>query len=190
MLEARSALPPAGPVLILRAVHRPMRSTELSSGGGRVFGKKRRKSKKTQAGAGATAAFADLQAAATGHGGANGPQQDGAGAPLLPPAGEPGSRIGRYTIVETLGQGGMGKVYLARDAVIGRDIALKVITIRPDLSEEEAGHYPQRFLREAQAARAPIHPNIVAVHRICPGPPSGKPFKLIEHRPGPGLKKM
>src|SRR3989442_1038614 len=190
MLEARSALPPAGPVLILRAVHRPMRSTELSSGGGRVFGKKRRKSKKTQAGAGATAAFADLQAAATGHGGANGPQQDGAGAPLLPPAGEPGSRIGRYTIVEPVGQGGMGKVYLARDAVIGRDIALKVITIRPDLSEEEAGQYRERFLREAQAAGALIHPNIVAVHDIGQDAASGSPYIVMEHVPGQDLKKV
>ena len=155
-----------------------------------MFGKKRRKSKKTQAGAGATAAFADLQAAATGHGGANGPQQDGAGAPLLPPAGEPGSRIGRYTIVETLGQGGMGKVYLARDAVIGRDIALKVITIRPDLSEEEAGQYRERFLREAQAAGALIHPNIVAVHDIGQDAASGSPYIVMEHVPGQDLKKV
>src|SRR3989442_16029940 len=109
MLEARSALPPAGPVLILRAVHRPMRSTELSSCGGRVFGKKRRKSKKTQAGAGATAAFADLQAAATGHGGANGPQQDGAGAPPLPPPGGPAPRLVRFTVVEALRPGGVGQ---------------------------------------------------------------------------------
>src|SRR2546428_8248005 len=99
MLEARSALPPAGPVLILRAVHRPMRSTELSSCGGRVFGKKRRKSKKTQAGAGATAAFADLKAAATGHGGANGPQQDGAEVPALLPARATGCRSTRFTVV-------------------------------------------------------------------------------------------
>ncbi len=46
-------------------------------------------------------------------------------------------RIGRYTIQDILGQGGMGTVYLGRDPVIGRNVAIKVIRLRDDLSEEE-----------------------------------------------------
>ncbi len=96
-----------------------------------MFEKKKRKSKKQ--GGHADGQVDGQDAAAAG-------EESAAGAaPSGPPAGEPGSRIGRYTIESTLGQGGMGKVYLARDPVIGRNVALKVITIRPDLSDEEAG---------------------------------------------------
>jgi protein kinase-like protein len=107
-----------------------------------------------------------------------------------PPPGEPGSRIGRYTIESTLGQGSMGKVYLAQDPVIGRKVALKVITIRPDLSDAEAGQYRERFLREAQAAGALIHPNIVAVHDVGQDPATRSPYIVMEHVPGQDLKKV
>ena len=143
-----------------------------------MFGKKKRRSKK-QDGSGAgqvdgqdTAAAGDVSAAAAA------------------PPGEPGSRIGRYTIESTLGQGGMGKVYLARDPVIGRNVALKVITIRPDLSDEEAGQYRERFLREAQAAGALLHPNIVAVHDVGQDPATRSPYIVMEHVPGQDLKKV
>ncbi|OLD65133.1 MAG: hypothetical protein AUI47_02815 [Acidobacteria bacterium 13_1_40CM_2_68_5] len=155
-----------------------------------MFGKKKRKPKKTHAGEAVTGdGSADLQSVSTEDGHA-GPQDEDAHLRKLAPAGEPGSRIGRYTIVETLGQGGMGKVYLARDPVIGRNVALKVITIRPDLSEEEAGQYRERFLREAQAAGALIHPNIVAVHDIGQDAASGSPYIVMEHVPGQDLKKV
>ena len=143
-----------------------------------MFGKKKRRSKK-QDGSGAgqvdgqdTAAAGDVSAAEAA------------------PPGEPGSRIGRYTIESTLGQGGMGKVYLARDPVIGRNVALKVITIRPDLSDEEAGQYRERFLREAQAAGALLHPNIVAVHDVGQDPATRSPYIVMEHVPGQDLKKV
>jgi len=155
-----------------------------------VFGKKKRKRKKAHAGEAVTGdGSADLQSVSTEDSHA-GPQDDGADLRKLAPAGEPGSRIGRYTIVETLGQGGMGKVYLARDPVISRNVALKVISIRPDLSEEEAGQYRERFLREAQAAGALIHPNIVAVHDIGQDAASGSPYIVMEHVPGQDLKKV
>jgi len=150
-----------------------------------VFGKKGKKAKKTHAGDPATTS------------GSSGPgsvpdQDDGAGTggTGIPPSGEPGSLIGRYTIVETLGQGAMGKVYLARDPVIGRNVAVKVIAIRPDLSDEEAGQYRERFLREAQAAGALIHPNIVAVHDIGQDAATGSPYIVMEHVPGQDLKKV
>jgi hypothetical protein len=141
-----------------------------------VFGKKKRKSKKHG-----------------GHSRAGAPEESPDQA-VAEPAGEPEpapvSRIGRYTIESELGQGGMGKVYLARDPVIGRNVALKVITIRPDLSDEEAGQYRERFLREAQAAGALIHPNIVSVHDIGMDAASGCPYIVMEHVPGQDLKKV
>src|SRR5437867_4378588 len=164
--------------------------TSFSCCGGRVFGKKKRKRKKAHAGEAVTGdGSADLQSVSTEDSHA-GPQDDGADLRKLAPAGEPGSRIGRYTIVETLGQGGMGKVYLARDPLISRNVALKVISIRPDLSEEEAGQYRERFLREAQAAGALIHPNIVGVHDIGQDTASGSPYIVMEHVPGQDLKKV
>ncbi len=172
-----------------------------------MFGRKRRKGKKAAAEVSAARAPGDSRAPAGGESGggepARGQGHESAGEPRpspvepcpspgepCPSPGEPGSNIGRYTIESTLGQGGMGRVHLARDPVIGRNVALKVISIRPDLSEEEAGQYRERFLREAQAAGALIHPNIVAVHDIGQDPASGSPYIVMEHVPGRDLKKV
>ncbi|MGH9797483.1 MAG: serine/threonine-protein kinase, partial [Candidatus Polarisedimenticolia bacterium] len=135
-----------------------------------MFGKKRRKSK-------APAGTGDADAAAGGE-----RQASGAG-------GDPG-RIGRYTVVRPLGQGGMGRVYLGHDPVIGRHVAIKVITLRPDLSEEEGRQYRERFLREAQAAGAMVHPNIVSVYDVGQDPGSGSPYIVMEHVAGQDLKKL
>jgi len=58
-------------------------------------------------------------------------------------------RIGRYEIEETLGRGAMGIVYLARDPLIDRRVALK--TLRVDLDAEHAEEFRERFVREARA---------------------------------------
>jgi hypothetical protein len=148
-----------------------------------MFGKKKRRSKKQHGPGEGQVDGQDIAAA--------GEESAAEPAPPAGPApGEPGSRIGRYTIESTLGQGGMGKVYLARDPVIGRNVALKVITIRPDLSDEEAGQYRERFLREAQAAGALLHPNIVAVHDVGQDPATRSPYIVMEHVPGQDLKKV
>jgi hypothetical protein len=68
--------------------------------------------------------------------------------------------LGRHDCYEEVGRGGMGVVYRARDLVLGRDVALKII--RPDLIE--GSDAVQRFYREAQAAAALRHPNIVPIH--------------------------
>jgi serine/threonine-protein kinase len=72
----------------------------------------------------------------------------------------PGTRIGPYEIAAPIGAGGMGEVYRARDAKLGRDVALKVLP--PSL----AGDLDRlaRFRREAQVLAALNHPNIAHVH--------------------------
>ena len=133
-----------------------------------MFGKKKRRSR------GASSAS---ETSAPGAGGF------AAGAPV-------DGRIGRYTDLEQIGQGGMGTVYRAHDPVIGRDVAIKVISIRDDLAEEEATQYRELFLREAQAAGALLHPQIVAVHDIGMDPATRRPYIVMEHVAGQDLKKV
>lgn len=74
----------------------------------------------------------------------------------------PGFRIGPYEIVASLGAGGMGEVYRARDARLKRDVALKF------LPEAVAGDPERlaRFEREAQALAVLKHPHIATIHGI------------------------
>jgi eukaryotic-like serine/threonine-protein kinase len=74
----------------------------------------------------------------------------------------PGSRLGPYEILALLGEGGMGAVYRAHDARLGRDVAVKVL--REDVMGD--GDRRARFIVEAKAASALNHPNIVTVHDI------------------------
>jgi serine/threonine protein kinase len=74
----------------------------------------------------------------------------------------PGARLGPYEVVSLLGRGGMGEVYRARDARLGRDVAIKVLPA--DLSGDEARR--RRLIREARAASSFNHPNIVAIHEL------------------------
>jgi len=67
--------------------------------------------------------------------------------------------IGPYEIVQSLGKGGMGEVYLAKDPTCGRKVALK--RIRPELCSNKI--IQSRFLREAQVASALSHPSIVPI---------------------------
>ena len=74
----------------------------------------------------------------------------------------PGSTFGRYEILSSIGAGGMGHVYLARDVELKRQVALKVLPLRFTLDEECI----LRFRREARAASALNHPNIVTVYDV------------------------
>ncbi|MFN2386738.1 MAG: serine/threonine-protein kinase, partial [Thermoanaerobaculia bacterium] len=73
-----------------------------------------------------------------------------------------GSRLGPYEVLAELGAGGMGEVYRAKDARLGRDVALKVL---PTEAAGDAGRR-SRFAEEARAASALAHPNIVAVYDV------------------------
>jgi serine/threonine protein kinase/tetratricopeptide (TPR) repeat protein len=75
---------------------------------------------------------------------------------------EAGRRVGSYQIVSTLGEGGMGKVYLARDTRLGRNVALKLLPASFTCDGERV----RRFEQEARAASALNHPNILTIHEI------------------------
>src|SRR5207245_7079836 len=96
------------------------------------------------------------------------------------PRGERGQvKLGRYEIVRELGKGAMGVVYLAKDPLIGRLVALKTIRIRPG-DDDETKEFQQRFVREAQAAGILNHPSIVTVHDIGQDDTSGTSFIAME----------
>ena len=75
------------------------------------------------------------------------------------------SRLGRYEITGTLGQGAMGIVYRAHDPLIERVVAIKTVACA-GLPEKEAEEFEQRFFREAKSAGKLNHPNIVTIHDI------------------------
>ena len=85
-----------------------------------------------------------------------------------------GTRLGRYEIRSQIGSGGMGDVYLAHDSVLSRDVALKVLP--PEFVSEPL--HLARFEREARAASALNHPNILTVYDV--GEQSGTHFIVTE----------
>ena len=73
-----------------------------------------------------------------------------------------GKTILHYKILEKLGEGGMGEVYLAEDTKLNRRVALKFLPVKLAWDDE----FKERFRREAQAAAKLHHTNIVPVHAI------------------------
>src|SRR2546425_324948 len=74
----------------------------------------------------------------------------------------PGTNVGHYKVIDSLGVGGMGEVYLARDTRLGRKIALKFLSV--DLTKDE--ERVRRFQQEARAASALNHPNLITIFEI------------------------
>ena len=93
-----------------------------------------------------------------------------------------GTRLDSYEIVALLGAGGMGEVYRARDAVLKRDVAIKVL---PEYSRDAARL--RRFELEAQAAAALNHPNIVSIFHV--GRYDGSPYIVTELLDGGTLRE-
>lgn len=89
----------------------------------------------------------------------------------------------RYDQIEKIGAGGMGSIFKARDKILGRIVALKVI--REDfMGDTEAVH---RFIREAQSASALHHPGIVTIFDICVGEPM---YIAMEYVDGGNLREQ
>src|SRR5687768_352157 len=95
-----------------------------------------------------------------------------------------GTQLGHYRIERLLGTGGMGEVYLADDTRLGRRVALKVLaaTLAGDPDRRE------RFEREARAAAALNHPNIVTIHSVEEA--DGVPFLTLELIDGQTLAEL
>jgi len=98
--------------------------------------------------------------------------------------------IGRYEIESLIGKGAMGVVFLARDPNLGRQVALKTIEFPEGISEEMAHVWEERLLREAHAAAALSHPNIVTVHDVGVDPVRHFPYIVMEYVPGASLKDL
>jgi serine/threonine protein kinase/Tfp pilus assembly protein PilF len=93
-----------------------------------------------------------------------------------------GQTVSHYRILEKLGEGGMGAVYLAEDLHLARRVAIKFLTSTDH-------HYRARFIREARAVSALSHPNIAMVHDY--GETStGQPFIVMEYVKGKSLSEL
>ena len=92
------------------------------------------------------------------------------------------SVLGRYTIEREIGRGGMGAVYLARDAQLGERVALKAIS---SLASEDPQSLAARFRREVAQARKITHPNVIRIHDI--GEDNGLLFLSMEYIEGQTL---
>jgi serine/threonine-protein kinase len=95
---------------------------------------------------------------------------------------KPGDTLDRYTIDAILGQGGMGTVYRAHDTRLDRRVAIKVITEGTDADSADA-----RLLREARAAAALDHPNVLSIHDV--GELDGAPYIVMELVSGRTLRE-
>ncbi len=96
-----------------------------------------------------------------------------------------GQRVNsRYEIIKTIGEGGMANVYLAKDIILDRNVAIKVL--RGDLATDEK--FVRRFQREALSASSLSHPNIVEIYDV--GEDDGDYYIVMEYVDGKNLKQL
>ena len=95
----------------------------------------------------------------------------------------PGTRLGPYEILAPVGAGGMGEVYLARDARLERNVAIKVLPAEFTTNSDRV----RRFEREAKAASALNHPNIITIYEV--GEAAGSHYIATEYIEGKTLRE-
>src|SRR5262249_9513978 len=95
----------------------------------------------------------------------------------------PGTIFGSYSLERRIGRGGMGDVYLARDARLGRQVALKLLSARFQTDAE----WNSRFQQEARAASAIAHPNIAHIYEV--GEVDGRQYIAMEYIDGMTLRE-
>ncbi len=100
------------------------------------------------------------------------------------------TKLGRYEIVDEIGKGAMGVVYLAKDPLIGRLVALKTFRAGYTVKDEELQQFRSRFIREAQSAGILSHPNIVTIHDVVDSSDEGAMFIAMEYIRGTNLKEL
>jgi serine/threonine protein kinase/Tfp pilus assembly protein PilF len=97
-----------------------------------------------------------------------------------------GRTVSHYRILETLGEGGMGMVYLAEDTLLGRRVAIKTIHARANAEDQQ---FRARFLREARAVSTLSHPHIATIHDYGETE-DGEPYIVMELIKGPTLGEL
>jgi serine/threonine protein kinase len=95
-----------------------------------------------------------------------------------------GTRLGKYRIIDQLGEGGMGTVWKAEDPALDRLVAIKAV--KQSLAGEPEAR--ERFLREAQAASALNHPGIATVHDLLDF--EGQDYLVMEYIEGRTVRDM
>jgi serine/threonine protein kinase/Tfp pilus assembly protein PilF len=95
-----------------------------------------------------------------------------------------GETVSHYRIIEKLGSGGMGEVFLAEDTKLDRRVALKFLPSQLASDEE----FQARFTREAQAAAKLNHPNIITIYEVSEH--DDRPYFAMEHVEGRSLREI
>jgi serine/threonine protein kinase len=114
------------------------------------------------------------------------PTKDDLSLDFLTPAEEPEykGKLGDYRVVEVIGRGGMGVVFRALDRCLQRHVAIKVLD--PHFAQDEVAR--QRFFREARAAAAVTHENVVAIHQVAVEEKKNLPYLVMQHVSGESLQ--
>ncbi|MBZ5621574.1 MAG: serine/threonine protein kinase [Acidobacteriia bacterium] len=96
--------------------------------------------------------------------------------------------FGRYRILEKLGEGGMGKVFLAEDTILERRVAIKVISNAEVDDPQRSSFLRNRFLQEARVIARLSHPSVVSIHDI--GEQEGNAYIVMEYVEGQNLAAL
>jgi len=98
-------------------------------------------------------------------------------------------RLGRHVVIEEIGRGAMGAVFLAKDPTIDRVVAIKVINAATEMGDSDLEKYTTRFYQEARAAGKLLHPGIVTVFDVA-HTEDGAPYIVMEYVRGTTLRQL